>query len=232
MQLSGIAFVIRSRNIITYLKNIIDPFSILANGLKFEGTVPPPPPPLFPTSRIIQNMSRIILLHNRRQQKITVWLCIILNLSSLFVLTLSHCALPWTGCDSLRLRELDDTSVFHGAWVESGAWSRFGGKSLAWARPRGEFRKPEWSCRRRRNVMLDPTGRQDRKLYFSKLLQYWWSSPGLNWLTADVIPLFSIMAKNLASNYRPVSLTALNCKQMEHIIYTHIQNLTIMTHKT
>ena len=43
-----------------------------------------------------------------------------------------------------------------------------------------------------------------------------------DWLTADVIPIFKKDKKNLASNYRPVSLTAITCKLMEHIIHTHI----------
>ena len=43
-----------------------------------------------------------------------------------------------------------------------------------------------------------------------------------DWLTSDVIPVFKKVKQNLASNYRPVSLTAIPCKLMEHIIYTHI----------
>ena len=43
-----------------------------------------------------------------------------------------------------------------------------------------------------------------------------------DWLTADVIPIFKTGKNNLASNYRPVSLTAMTSKLMEHIIHTHI----------
>ena len=43
-----------------------------------------------------------------------------------------------------------------------------------------------------------------------------------DWLTADVIPIFKKGKKNLTSNYRPVSLTAITCKLMEHTIHTHI----------
>ena len=43
-----------------------------------------------------------------------------------------------------------------------------------------------------------------------------------DWLTEDVIPIFKQGKKNLASNYRPVSLTAITCKLMEHIIHTDI----------
>ena len=43
-----------------------------------------------------------------------------------------------------------------------------------------------------------------------------------DWFTADVIQIFKKGKKNLAFNYRPVSLTAITCKLMEHIIHTHI----------
>ena len=43
-----------------------------------------------------------------------------------------------------------------------------------------------------------------------------------DWLTANVIPIFKKGKKNDASNYRPVSLTAVTCKLLEHIIHTHI----------
>ena len=53
-----------------------------------------------------------------------------------------------------------------------------------------------------------------------------------DWLTADVIPIFKKGKKNLASNYRPVSLTAITCKLMEHIIHTHINSTLRLTKHT
>ena len=60
--------------------------------------------------------------------------------------------------------------------------------------------------------------------FFKIILQNYYNTGDLpqDWLTADIIPIFKKGKKNLASNYRPVSLTAITCKQMEHIIHTHI----------
>ena len=64
--------------------------------------------------------------------------------------------------------------------------------------------------------------------YDSKFLQiifqnsYNTSDLPQDWLTADVIPIFKKGKKNLASNYRPVSLTAITCKLIEHTRHTHI----------
>ena len=63
MQLFGIAFVIRSRNIITYLENIIDPFS---NGLNLEAQSRPPPPP--PTVSHIPNHPKYVSNYTTSQQ--------------------------------------------------------------------------------------------------------------------------------------------------------------------
>jgi hypothetical protein len=43
-----------------------------------------------------------------------------------------------------------------------------------------------------------------------------------DWLTANIAPIFKKGNKNLAENYRPVSLTCICCKVMEHIICKHI----------
>ena len=45
-----------------------------------------------------------------------------------------------------------------------------------------------------------------------------------DWRLAYVTPVFKKGNKNLAENYRPVSLTCITCKLMEHIIYKHILN--------
>ena len=43
-----------------------------------------------------------------------------------------------------------------------------------------------------------------------------------NWLKANVCPVFKKGNRTHASNYRPISLTSICCKTMEHIIYHSI----------
>ena len=43
-----------------------------------------------------------------------------------------------------------------------------------------------------------------------------------DWRQANVIPIFQKGEKYLASNYRPVSLTCICCKLLEHIIVSNI----------
>ena len=42
------------------------------------------------------------------------------------------------------------------------------------------------------------------------------------WRQANVTPVFKKGNKNLAENYRPVSLTCVTCKIFEHILCSHI----------
>ena len=44
-----------------------------------------------------------------------------------------------------------------------------------------------------------------------------------DWRNADVAPVFKKGNRNLAENYRPVSLTCVCCKLLEHIITSHIR---------
>ena len=46
-----------------------------------------------------------------------------------------------------------------------------------------------------------------------------------DWLQAHIVPVFKKGDKNTASNYRPVSLTYILCKTLEHI-----ENSSIMKH--
>jgi hypothetical protein len=46
-----------------------------------------------------------------------------------------------------------------------------------------------------------------------------------DWLQAHIVPVFKKGDKNTASNYRPVSLTSILCKALEHIV-----NSSIMKH--
>ena len=42
------------------------------------------------------------------------------------------------------------------------------------------------------------------------------------WKKANIVPIFKKGNRSLPSNYRPVSLTSICCKQLEHIIFSHI----------
>jgi hypothetical protein len=45
-----------------------------------------------------------------------------------------------------------------------------------------------------------------------------------DWLNANVAPLFKKGDRSSPANYRPVSLTSITCKLLEHIIHHHIMN--------
>ena len=45
-----------------------------------------------------------------------------------------------------------------------------------------------------------------------------------DWKLANVAPIYKKGNKNVAENYRPVSLTCITCKLFEHIICKHILN--------
>ena len=45
-----------------------------------------------------------------------------------------------------------------------------------------------------------------------------------DWRKADVVPIYKKGKKTQASNYRPVSLTCVVCKLLEHIIVSHIHS--------
>ena len=45
-----------------------------------------------------------------------------------------------------------------------------------------------------------------------------------DWKNADVAPAFKKNGRNLAENYRPISLTCVCCKILEHIISSHIRH--------
>ena len=52
-----------------------------------------------------------------------------------------------------------------------------------------------------------------------------------DWLTANVSPIFKKGDRHTASNFRPVSLTCVCCKVLEHIIVKHMLNHNILTDK-
>ena len=43
-----------------------------------------------------------------------------------------------------------------------------------------------------------------------------------DWRNANITPLFKKGNRNVAANYRPISLTSVCCKLMEHIVCKHI----------
>ena len=46
----------------------------------------------------------------------------------------------------------------------------------------------------------------------------------LSWSQANIAPIFKKGDRSLAENYRPISLTSICCKILEHIIFTNIMN--------
>ena len=55
----------------------------------------------------------------------------------------------------------------------------------------------------------------------------------VDWQTAFITPLFKKGDRSQSSNHRPVSLTSVCCKNMEHCIFSHVmshcENLSILT---
>jgi len=45
-----------------------------------------------------------------------------------------------------------------------------------------------------------------------------------DWLSANVVPIFKKGDRSSQSNYRPISLTSICCKLMEHILYSSIMD--------
>ena len=45
-----------------------------------------------------------------------------------------------------------------------------------------------------------------------------------SWSQANIAPIFKKGDRSLAANYRPISLTSICCKILEHIIFTNIMN--------
>lgn len=45
-----------------------------------------------------------------------------------------------------------------------------------------------------------------------------------DWQVGKVIPVFKKGSRSSPSNYRPISITSVSCKIMEHILYSHIAN--------
>ena len=56
-----------------------------------------------------------------------------------------------------------------------------------------------------------------------------------DWRKASIVPIYKKGDKHKASNYRPVSLTSITCKLLEHIIHSnimdHYDSLGILTDK-
>lgn len=63
-------------------------------------------------------------------------------------------------------------------------------------------------------------------LYFCRLFQKCLDMGAVpaNWKLANVVPVYKSGPKNCVENYRPVSLTSITCKVMEHVIYSCIMS--------
>jgi len=46
-----------------------------------------------------------------------------------------------------------------------------------------------------------------------------------DWKRATVIPIHNVGDRSLVTNYRPVSLTSVVCKQMEHVIASYLRQV-------
>ena len=44
------------------------------------------------------------------------------------------------------------------------------------------------------------------------------------WRSASIVPVFKKGERHQASNYRPVSLTSITCKLLEHIVHSHVMD--------
>jgi len=63
--------------------------------------------------------------------------------------------------------------------------------------------------------------------YLARLLEITMNNgtlPG-DWKKATVIPIHKGGDRSLVTNYRPVSLTSVVCKQMEHVIASYVQQV-------
>ena len=58
-------------------------------------------------------------------------------------------------------------------------------------------------------------------------------TPPSDWLKAHIVPIHKKNDRTIASNYRPISLTSIPCKILEHIISTsihkHLESNNILT---
>ena len=60
------------------------------------------------------------------------------------------------------------------------------------------------------------------QIIFSQSLEY--GTLPQDWLSANITPVYKKGNRNIPGNYRPISLTSIPCKVMEHIIFHHIMN--------
>ena len=55
-----------------------------------------------------------------------------------------------------------------------------------------------------------------------------------DWLSANIAPIFKKGSRSDPANYRPVSLTSISCKIMEHVVYSqimgHLDRNNILVH--
>ena len=60
------------------------------------------------------------------------------------------------------------------------------------------------------------------QIIYSQSLKY--ATLPQDWLSANITPVFKKGNRSTAANYRPISLTSVLCKVMEHIIFHHIMS--------
>ena len=74
------------------------------------------------------------------------------------------------------------------------------------------------------NIRYEKTCAEEISYGLSAIFQYSLATGTLplDWRNANVTPVFKKGDRHLAENYRPVSLTTVSCKIMEHIICSHM----------
>ena len=66
--------------------------------------------------------------------------------------------------------------------------------------------------------------------YLARLLDLTMNNGTLpdDWKRATVVPVHKGGGRSLVTNYRPVSLTSVVCKQMEHVIASYLRRVWVM----
>jgi hypothetical protein len=64
-------------------------------------------------------------------------------------------------------------------------------------------------------------------LEYRKLTQYYYLLVGIpsDWKKAIVVPIYNGGDRSVVTNYRPISLTSVVCKQMEHVVAGYLRQI-------
>jgi len=70
-------------------------------------------------------------------------------------------------------------------------------------------------------------GRETTILYLARLLDITINNAAIpsDWKRTTVVPIYKVGDRSLVTNYRPLSLTSVVCKQMEHVIAGYLRQV-------